>query len=365
MMRIGPRRPRVISGFGAMAAVLTISACGSSSDKSTSSGSSGSGTSSAKSSAVADVPYSGPEKGFPNTLPEPKKKPGFTFTLGYQTPFAAIPSLAAAIKGAREETKRLGGKFILKDPNFDANRQATQLNELLSQKVDAIATYPLNPKALRPGIAQAVRAGIPVVTQDTPPQADAPLLPGVKFVATQSRDRGEYGLAKAAATAKPGASFVDLGIAAPVPLLQYGQSRGDFWAKKLGMKRLGRIDASTDTPDAASKAMSALLAKYPSMDYVFAYNDQAALAASAVARANGKPNIRVIGQNGEPVITKSIAAGQVWGTWNSDFKGIGVNQVRAAYDLMTKQKLPAERTVAAGVMVTKDNAGSVTPLSGK
>jgi ribose transport system substrate-binding protein len=362
---LGGHRRGWLALTAALALALALAACGSSSSSSSSSSSGGSASSSSSSGAsasVPSVPYSGPEKSLPHTLAVPTVKAGFHYKVGYMSPYAAIPSLAAAINGARVETQKLGGTFILEDGQLNPNLQATQINQLISQGVNAMMVYPVNPAALLPGFAAAKKAGIPIIMEDTPPVAGSPLIKGSYTDILQGRDAGEYAIAQGAAKAQPGATFVNLGLAVPVPLLQYGVKRDTYWATKFGMKYLGEVDTTTDTPGGAATAMNSILAKYPNVQVVFAYNDQAADAAAAVARSNGKLNIKVIGDNGDPVAIKEIQAGRVWGTFNSDFTSIGRLQAIATYDLLTKQHLPLPKQVSVGgLLVTKANSANVNP----
>ena len=341
---------------------FALSACGSSSKSSSSSAASGTSSgSSGSGGSVPDVPYTGPEKSLPHNLATPTIKTGYHFTVGYMSPYAAIPSLAAAINGARAEIQKLGGKFILEDGQLTPNLQATQISQLISQHVNAMMVYPVNPATLGPGIAAARKAKIPIVMEDTPPIAGSPLIKGSYTDILQGRDAGEYAIAQATAKVAPGASFVDLGLAVPVPLLQYGTKRGAYWATKFGMKDLGEIDTTTDTPGGASTAMNSILAKYPNVQVVFAYNDQAAEAATAVARAAGK-DVKVVGDNGDPVAIKEIQAGRLFATFNSDFTSIGRLQAIATYDLLTHQHLPLPKQVSVGgLLVTKANSANANP----
>jgi ribose transport system substrate-binding protein len=310
--------------------------------------------------------YTGPEKSLPHNLANPKIKSGYHYTVGFMSPNASIVSLQAVINGAKAETKKLGGKFVLMDAGLDQSTQATQLNTLITEGVDAIMLYPVNPVALLPGIKAAAKKGIKIVMEDTPPTAGAALIPGTYTDILQGRDAAEYGIAQAAVKADPHGKFATLGLAIPVPLLQYGVQRVTFWSKKFGMTALGSINTTTDTASGAASAMSAILAKYPNVTTVYAYNDQAAEAAAATARADGKTNIKIWGENGEPVAIQDIQAGRLYGTFDSDFTSIGRLQAIAAYDLLTKQNLPLPKQVSVGgYAITKANAGSGNPLGAK
>jgi ABC-type sugar transport system substrate-binding protein len=99
---------------------------------------------------------------------------------------------------------------------------------------------------------------------------------------------------------------------------------------------------------------------------VFAYNDQAAEAATATARADGKTNIKIWGDNGEPVAFDDIKAGRLYGTFDSDFTSIGRLQAIAAYDLLTKQHLPLPKQISVGgLAITKANDNNENPLGSK
>jgi hypothetical protein len=174
------------------------------------------------------------------------------------SPYAAITSLSAAINGAKTETQKLGGKFILKDGQLNPNTQASQINELISQGVNAMMIYPVNPAALLPGIAAAKKKGIRIVMEDTPPVAGSPLIPGSSTDILQGRDTSEYGVAQAAVKADPGGKYVNLALAVPVPLLQYGVQRDTYWANKFGMKYLGAVSTPTDTPGGAATDMTSI-----------------------------------------------------------------------------------------------------------
>jgi ribose transport system substrate-binding protein len=358
--RSGRARGRRSFAVGAtVLATLLAAGCGSSDDAG--SGSTA-GTTAARGSAAA-ARYAGPEAGLPKTLAEPDVRPGFDYKVGFLATYAAVPALAATIDGARTETEKLGGTFILKDAQLSANTQASQIAELVSQGVDAIIVNPVFPDALRPGIAAAQKKGIEIVTQDAPPIAGQPLLPGTYVSVLEGRDTAAHGLAQAAAEADPGGSFATIGLSLPIPILQYGTRRGTYWAEQLGMKHAATVEASADTPAGAATAMNSILAKHPGVSTVFCYNDGCAAAAAAAARASGRPDVKVWGNNGEPVAMQQIEAGRVHGTWNADFTEVGRLLAIASYDLVTEQNLPLPKQIAVGgEIVTKDNVSSVRAL---
>src|SRR5712691_725276 len=339
------RKGTTVSLVGALFAAVAVSSAGTSAR------------------AAAPSAYNGPEKNLPYTLPAPKLESGFHYKVGFMSAYAAIPALARVIDANRAETQKLGGTFILKDAALSANTQATQLNELINAGVNAIELNPVNPQALFPGLAAARKKGIVIVTHDWPSVAGEHLLPGISTDLLNGRDAATFGIVQAAAKADPGGSYANLQLGLPIPVLQYTLTRMNYWAKRFGLKNLGTVSTTDDTAAGQGNAMTAILSKYPNVTTVLAYSDSAAAAAGSVARASGKANVKVWGNNGEPNVMKQIQAGRVYGTWNADFTSSGRLMAIAVYDLLTHQNLPLPKQIEpGGVVVTKANVGHANPL---
>ena len=107
--------------------------------------------------------YTGPESKYPKTYPTPTKKPGFKCTIGFLNPLAANEFLISLQHGIEAESKKLGCSAVSKDAQLNVDKQVTEFNDLIAQKVSAIIVFPNDPKALDPSIAKAKRAGIPVI----------------------------------------------------------------------------------------------------------------------------------------------------------------------------------------------------------
>ena len=74
-------------------------------------------------------------------------------------PLAANESLQYMQKGAVAQAKALGCKIITLDDALNVDKQVSNMQQLLAQKVNAIIFYPLDPKATTPVLAQAKKAG--------------------------------------------------------------------------------------------------------------------------------------------------------------------------------------------------------------
>jgi ribose transport system substrate-binding protein len=69
---------------------------------------------------------------------------------------------------ATEYSKQLGIQATVLDPQGDPPTQFNQIQDLIAQKMDVIVVWPTSQNALIPAIRQAARAGIPVITSNSP-----------------------------------------------------------------------------------------------------------------------------------------------------------------------------------------------------
>lgn len=328
-----------------IAATLVLAACSSSSPNS---------DTDAGPASTFDTPtYSGPEANLPTSFPTPEKKSGTSFTIGWLIPNASVPSLQSLTTGIEKEAKRLGGEVIVLDSQLNPQTEVSNFNQLLAQNVSGIISFPLDPGALAPSLAKAKEQGVPVISIDAPPSASGALIEGYIANIQLTRDRAASALASYAASIAPGGEFAILGIAAPIPSLQYVSEQDKNWAEKAGMQYAGRIDSQADTNAGAAQALSSIIAKYPNVKVVFAYNDVSAVGAAAQARSVA-PDVKVLGFNGEDAAVSSVKSGMLAATYSIPYVQNGVEAVDALYDTITKQHLPlAARISAPGTLVTR------------
>jgi ABC-type sugar transport system substrate-binding protein len=310
--------------------------------------------------AAAPAGYTGQEGKAPAAYPKPKIKSGFKCSIGYQNPLAANESLQYMQKAAVAQAKALKCKLILLDDALDVDKQVSNMQQLLAQKVNAIVFYPLDPKATTPVLAQAKKAGVPVVAIDANfGNPKLPVTPGIVAQVWQGRDIQAFLQVQALAKAKPKAKVGLIGIGAPVPALKYLNAREKAYATKAGMTVVGTQDNATDDVTGGEKAGNALIQRYSDMDAVIGYNDPSAVGAVVAARAAGK-KLTVIGLNGTSDGVAAVKDGRLAATVQNDSPGIGRETVKAAYLWATKQNKGIPKVVILPPrIVTKANVNSI------
>lgn len=302
--------------------------------------------------------YKGVEAKLPTAYKTPVEKPGASCTIGFQNPIAANEFLGFLQKAVVAEGKRYGCRVITLDDALSPDKQVSNMQQLLAQKVKAIIFYPLDPKATTPILKRAQQQKVPVLAIDAS-FGSAKKVPLIATQVWQGRDTQAYLQAQALAKAKPKAQLGIIGIGIPVPAIKYLVQREAFWARKAGATVVGTQDNPSDDVTGGEKAANALLQRYSNIDAVIGYNDPSALGAVIAARSIGR-KLTVIGLNGSSDGISAVKAGRLAATVQVDPIGLGVQSARAAYSLITKQNLPLPHIVIRpGRLVTKANVNSI------
>lgn len=187
----------------------------------------------------------------------------------------------ADVKAAADKHPNI--KMIFKDAQNDTLKQRSQIEEFVSQKVDAIIVSPKESQPLTEPIAKAYEAGIPVIVLDRAVNGD-------KFTCFIGADNFKIG--KAAGEwikNKLGGkgTIVELkGLMTSIP----GADRSNGFRdgiKGSDIKIGFEADMKWLEPE-ARKEMESALTRLPKIDAVYAHNDPGAHGAYLAAKAAGR-----------------------------------------------------------------------------
>ena len=354
----------------AVAIPLTLAACGSSDDDGGSTaaaaGSTAAQTTSTSASETAEVVYDGPEADLPKTFPEPVKRDGYSFTIGYPNPSRAVPTLAAQEDAVRAEVARLGGRVIATDAQFSVQKQVSDFEQLLSQRVDAIILSSLDPNSLTPLLEKARAQGVPVFVNDVPYRADLPFQDGFTAEILTGNDISAYNRAKLLADTQPGAKYGLIGVGIPAPMLDYIVRQVRYWGDRFGLEYVDRVDARLDTPEDGATAATALLAKQPDLDAIFTVSDSVGLGAATAVRTSANPDIKVIANGATASAIEGVRSGDLFATFAASPAELHRQLVWAAYNTLTRQNSDQPRQVVldGGTIVTRENADTYAGAAG-
>ncbi|HUJ69673.1 MAG TPA: substrate-binding domain-containing protein [Syntrophorhabdales bacterium] len=306
--------------------------------------------------------YTGPDAQYIiRQLPEPVVKPGYKFKVGYLQVFAGAKPLMTIQTECEKKIKALGGTLIAYDAGLDVQKQVSQMDQLISQKVDIIIAYPTTEAALTQGTATAKAAGIPVLFVNVPSNSLTPMDPNAQATVGMAFDLYGYTTMKYIAQKYPKGKVAFIAFGPPAENLIHIVGRAKYWAKQMGLNILGQAEALDASPGAAGVAAQAIIGKYPDVQIIITYNEYSAMAAASALKAAGKTGILVATMNaGDDIIAGGIRNGSALCAYRDPWERVANAVAIAAYDVLTKQDLPARRILFVGDLATKDNVDSLT-----
>lgn len=258
-------------------------------------------------------------------------------------------------KQAKSYPKGDGVQLQFEDARADVVKQLSQVENFISQKVDAIIVNPVDTASTKNIISAATKAGIPLVfVNRRPDQKDLPK----DVVAVTSDD------------------------------VEAGRLQMQYIAEKLGGKDKVVIllgDLANNSTTNRTKGVKEVLAKYPDIkieqeqtgiwlrdrgmtlvndwltqgrefNAVLANNDEMAIGASMALRSAGKEkgSVLIAGVDGTPDGLNAITKGDMTVSAFQDAKGQAVGSVEAARKMAKKE--PVEQNVVIPFqLITPDN----------
>ncbi len=309
-------------GFVALAAVVLVGACSSSS---------------------SPAPSAAPSA------------PAKTFTVGSMIWNTSVGFYANFIKGQQDTAKKLGITLDLQNGNGELATEVTVIQGFITKKVDLIIVTPSDAEGIVAVIKEANTAGIPVIS------ANNKVGEGGKVVTFVGADDYQFGqkqgelLVKAVGeNAKVGYIMGKLGTSAQT---LRKQGLDDYLKNHTGVKLIESQSADWDNAKALALVQD-WLTKYPA-GQIDAIIDQGPEGGTAAKYAfdNGRKDVKFLMGDYPKDVKDGIAAGYIYGTVDQDPQPQGVQSVQLAYYWLTgaKDKVPQPTDYLDLPIVTKDN----------
>lgn len=233
------------------------------------------------------------------------------------------------------------------DAQDDAARQADDIQNFISQNVDAILINPVDSKAVVSSIKAANSANIPVILIDRGSE-------GGDVLTTVASDNVEAG--------KMAAEFVvkELGEKAKafelsgVPGASATVDRGKGFNKiaKTKLDILSSQSANFDRAKALNTAQN-MIQGHKDVQVIFAQNDEMALGAAQAVKSAGLKDILIVGIDGQPDAHDAIKNGDITATIAQQPAKMGKIAIQAAIDHYQGKKVK-KTTVSPIYLVTKE-----------
>ncbi len=204
----------------------------------------------------------------------------------------------------REAAKKHNFDLLITSADFDPNRQASQIEDFIVQKVDAIVVCPVNSASIGRAIEEANRAGIPVFTADIASQGGEVVCHVASDNVAGGRLAGEY-LAKAIGYE---GNIVIIDHPEATSVLDRVKGFEEAIAKYPKIKIVGKPDGGA-VREKSMQVMEDMLQAHPEIKGVFGINDDTALGALAAIEAAGRNDIILVGYDATPDAQAAILRG--------------------------------------------------------
>ncbi|WP_130863043.1 ribose ABC transporter substrate-binding protein RbsB [Bacilliculturomica massiliensis] len=250
--------------------------------------------------------------------------------------------------GAQAKADELGATLVVLDSQDDSATEMSNVEDLITQKVDLIMINPTDSDAVGSAVASANDANIPVITLDRAANSGEV----VAHIASDNVAGGEMAGKYIVDLLGGKGKVVEL---EGIPGASAARDRGEGFNKALegtDIEVVARQTANFDRAQGLS-VMENILQAQPEINAVFAHNDEMALGAVEAIKASGR-DIIVVGFDATDDALAAVKAGDMAATVQQLPKEIGAKGVEAAVKVINGETVDASIPVDLQ-LVTKDS----------
>jgi ribose transport system substrate-binding protein len=275
-------------------------------------------------------------------------------TFGYVPASLEYPYNVATAQGFTEAAKAKGVKSIVLDPRGSVEKQGNALDDLISQKVDAVGFLPLDSVVAESFVDKLNAAKIPVVAValqvgDSAKRTLKDPYPGLSALVASDNYQMGYNSGQMAADILPKDHEAKIGIVMGDPaytIVKLDTEGFRAALDKAGVKYKIVAEQPTNwTPDQGESVCQNFLTAHPDLDLIFSHADDMAIGcARAIDAARSKVTLIATG-GGSKLGHDAILAGEMYGSVCTRPKLLGALMFQAMYEAVTKPDTPKGRFV--------------------
>ena len=291
--------------------------------------------------------------------------PSDTVTLGLSLSTLNNPFFVTLKDGAEAAAQAAGVELVVVDAQDDPAKEATNIEDLIQQGVDALLINPTDADAIVPSIQKANEAGIPVFTIDRGAAGGEV----VSHIASDNVAGGRMAAEYLCGLLGGAGKVVELeGIAGTSAARDRGQGFNDYMsADCAGVEIIARQTANFNRADGLSVFENILQAQ-PEIDGVFAHNDEMILGAIEAAEAAGRAGeITFVGFDAVDDAVAAVEAGSLAATVAQQPAEMGRLGVETALSSLNGQSvdtyIPVDLALVASEAAPPSSGGLTLGLS--
>jgi len=242
-------------------------------------------------------------------------------------------------------------KVVVADAKGDSNTQVSQIQDFITQQVDAIIYIPAGATAATVPVRAAKAANIPIVAVDRNPEG----APGDTFIATDSvaaaKSLGEWVGKKVNGQGQLGVIQGQIGT---TPEVARDTGFTEAMTQFPGIKEVARQASQQWAQDEGYQLATDMLQANPSINIFFGRADALALGAAQAVRNAGVDGVTIVGFDGDKAGLEAVKSGVLAATITQPTQGMGKLALESAIKLANGEEVPAEQ-LQEGVLTTKEN----------
>ncbi|MGL5344087.1 MAG: ribose ABC transporter substrate-binding protein RbsB [Plesiomonas sp.] len=255
------------------------------------------------------------------------------------------PFFVTMKEGAEKKAKALGYNIIVLDSQNDPAKELANVEDLTVRGVKVLLINPTDSAAVANAVAMANHSNIPVITLDRGAEKGNV----VSHIASDNVAGGKMAGDFIAQKVGKQAKVIELeGIAGT----SAARDRGQGFKQAVAEHQLNLLAAQPADFDRTKglNVMENLLAAQPTVQAVFAQNDEMALGALRALQAAGKDQVLVVGFDGTEDGIKAVSRGKLGATIAQQPELIGEIGVETADKVLKGQPVDANIPVALKVV---------------
>ncbi|OUQ52144.1 sugar ABC transporter substrate-binding protein [Lachnoclostridium sp. An118] len=277
---------------------------------------------------------------------------------GYTFGFSAIdmenPYFITLENSIRESLTENGDRLITMDPGTDEDVQASQIQQMIDEGIDAIFLSPVNWESITPSLETLREAGVRIINVDTQVKemdyVDA-------YVGSDNLEAGRICGQALLERCPEGGKVLILecptqnSINDRITGFEEAISDADPGFEVVARENTdGKFEKSLEVAQAALEA-------YPDVTAIMCGNDQIAVGAQTAVNLLGMDNVIIYGVDGSPDIKKELLKSdtQIAGTAAQSPINMGKEAVSVALAVLDGGEYEKENYVEIIDMITKDN----------
>ncbi|TDC58456.1 sugar ABC transporter substrate-binding protein [Actinomadura sp. KC345] len=289
-------------------------------------------------------------------------------TVGVSTLGESFPFPAAVTKGIKAEAARLGVEVIELDAQGKAQKQSSDIQDLIGQQPDGVLLLPVDSSVATGMVDNLKRADIPTVAAasqvgDPKSRELDDVYPDLVALATQNEYAAGRTAGELALEALPEGGPIAV-VEGTAGFAETHQRYRDFEApakeKGVELEVVARQPGDW-LPEKAQSACQNMLAANPEVTLFYAESDDMGVGCAKAVKAAGSDAV-VIGVGGSKLGIDGVKSGDLYGTVCYKPEDLGARAMKVLHEQLTgAKKHDAEFVTYDTPAITKDNVGECTP----